>query len=128
MHGFDNRSSQRFLLFPGFLYNIFQKAHSVKAEESQKETKTVEQKEVIKSEKTKNSTTFALANGKKQTVFYGQDVRFETKNGKLKDYDPSLVKIQNKKSENGNDLKDYVYENEEGDKKHYLPKMRGKRE
>lgn len=101
---------------------ITQSIHSVKAEESQKETKTVEQKEVIKSEKTKNSTTFALANGKKQTVFYGQDVRFETKNGKLKDYDPSLVKIQNKKSENGNDLKDYVYENEEGDKKHYLPK------
>lgn len=101
---------------------ITQSIHSVKAEESQKETKTVEQKEVIKSEKTKNSTTFALANGKKQTVFYGQDVRFETKNGKLKNYDPSLVKIQNKKSENGNDLKDYVYENEEGDKKHYLPK------
>lgn len=101
---------------------ITQSIHSVKAEEAQKETKTVEQKEVIKSEKTKNSTTFALANGKKQTVFYGQDVRFETKNGKLKDYDPSLVKIQNKKSENGNDLKDYVYENEEGDKKHYLPK------
>ena len=72
--------------------------------------------------KQKNSTTFALANGKKQTVFYGQDVRFETKNGKLKDYDPSLVKIQKKKSENGNDLKDYAYENEEGDKKHYLPK------
>ena len=101
---------------------ITQSIHSVKAEETQKETKTVEQKEVIKSEKTKNSTTFALANGKKQTVFYGQDVRFETKNGKLKDYDPSLVKIQKKKSENGNDLKDYAYENEEGDKKHYLPK------
>ena len=72
--------------------------------------------------KQKITTTFALANGKKQTVFYGQDVRFETKNGKLKDYDPSLVKIQKKKSENGNDLKDYAYENEEGDKKHYLPK------
>ena len=101
---------------------ITQSIHSVKAEETQKETKTSEQKEVIKSEKTKNSTTFELANGKKQTVFYGQDVRFKTKNGKLKDYDPSLVKIQNKKSENGNDLKDYAYENEEGDKKHYLPK------
>ena len=101
---------------------ITQSIHSVKAEEAQKETKTSEQKEVIKSEKTKNSITFELANGKKQTVFYGQDVRFKTKNGKLKDYDPSLVKIQNKKSENGNDLKDYAYENEEGDKKHYLPK------
>ena len=54
--------------------------------------------------------------------FMVKDVRFETKNGKLKDYDPSLVKIQKKKSENGNDLKDYAYENEEGDKKHYLPK------
>ena len=59
-----------FLAFTSIEWSgITQSIHSVKAEESQKETKTVEQKEVIKSEKTKNSTTFALANGKKQTVF-----------------------------------------------------------
>ena len=81
-----------------------------------------ESKEVVKSENTKNSTTFQFLNGKKQTIFYGQDVRFETEDGTLKDYDPTLVKVEDQESENGNDLKDYAYENESGDKKHYLPK------
>ncbi|MFR7383924.1 MAG: hypothetical protein ACLUTO_05510 [Anaerostipes sp.] len=45
----------------------------------------------------------------------------ETDNGTLKDYDPTLVKVEDSKSENGNSLKDYAYENETGDKKHYLP-------
>ena len=90
------------------------------AEEKQTENK--EKKEVIQSENTKTSTTFQLGNGKKETVFYGQDVRFETDNGTLKDYDPTLVKVEDSKSENGNSLKDYAYENETGDKKHYLPK------
>lgn len=80
------------------------------------------QKEVIDAESTKNSTTFQLAGGKKQTVFYGQDVRFEDEDGKLKDYDPSLVKVDGGKSESGKDLKEYQYTNKEGDKKHYLPK------
>ena len=80
------------------------------------------QKEVIEAENTKNSTTFQLAGGKKQTVFYGQDVRFEDEDGKLKDYDPSLVKVNGGKSGSGKDLKEYQYTNKEGDKKHYLPK------
>ncbi|HIX68914.1 MAG TPA: DNRLRE domain-containing protein [Candidatus Anaerostipes excrementavium] len=79
-------------------------------------------KEVMEAENTKNSTTFQLAGGKKQTVFYGQDVRFEDEDGKLKDYDPSLVKVNGGKSESGKDLKEYQYTNKEGDKKHYLPK------
>ena len=91
------------------------------ASEKTENTK-IECKEVIQSENTKTSTTFQLGNGKKETVFYGQDVRFETDNGTLKDYDPTLVKVEDSKSENGNSLKDYAYENETGDKKHYLPK------
>ena len=91
------------------------------ASEKTENTK-IESKEVIKGENTKNSTTFQLSNGKKQTIFYGQDVRFETDNGTLEDYDPTLVKVEDSKSENGNSLKDYAYENETGDKKHYLPK------
>lgn len=58
-------------------------------------------KEVIDSESTKNSTTFRLSNGKKESVFYGQDVRYEDENG---------------------NLKDYQYANKDGDKKQYLPK------
>lgn len=81
-----------------------------------------EKKEVIEEENTKDSTTFQMEDGKKQTVFYGQDVRFEDENGELQEYDPSLVRVTGSKSEQGEDLKDYQYENKEGDKKHYLPK------
>lgn len=79
-------------------------------------------KEVIDSESTKNSTTFRLSNGKKESVFYGQDVRYEDENGNLKDYDPTLVEIKDKTSGHGHNLKDYQYENKDGDKKQYLPK------
>lgn len=81
-----------------------------------------EKKEVIEEENTRDSTTFQMEDGKKQTVFYGQDVRFEDENGDLQEYDPSLVRVTGSKSEQGEDLKDYQYENKEGDKKHYLPK------
>ena len=86
------------------------------------ETVPKEKKEVVEEESTKDSTTFQMKDGKKQTVFYGQDVRFEDKNGDLQEYDPSLVRVTESKSEQGEDLKDYQYENKEGDKKHYLPK------
>ena len=86
------------------------------------ETVPKEKKEVVEEENTKDSTTFQMEDGKKQTVFYGQDVRFEDKNGDLQEYDPSLVRVTESKSEQGEDLKDYQYENKEGDKKHYLPK------
>ncbi len=86
------------------------------------ETVPKEKKEVVEEENTKDSTTFQMKDGKKQTVFYGQDVRFEDENGDLQEYDPSLVRVTESKSEQGEDLKDYQYENKEGDKKHYLPK------
>ena len=86
------------------------------------EPKAAQSKEVIDSESTKNSTTFRLSNGKKESVFYGQDVRYEDENGNLKDYDPTLVEIKDKTSEHGHNLKDYQYENKDGDKKQYLPK------
>lgn len=73
------------------------------------EPKAAQSKEVIDSESTKNSTTFRLSNGKKESVFYGQDVRYEDENGNLKDYDPTLVEIQDKTSEHGHNLKDYQY-------------------
>ena len=100
---------------------ILAAARDVKAAETKaEETKNV--KEVIDSESTKNSTTFRLSGGKKESVFYGQDVRYEDENGNLKDYAPSLVDIKEKTSEHGHNLKDYQYENKDGDKKQYLPK------
>ena len=45
------------------------------------ETVPKEKKEVVEEESTKDSTTFQMKDGKKQTVFYGQDVRFEDENG-----------------------------------------------
>ena len=48
--------------------------------------------------------------------------RIEDEDGNLKDYDPTLVKVDGGKSESGKDLKEYQYTNKEGDKKHYLPK------
>ena len=79
------------------------------------ETVPKEKKEVVEEESTKDSTTFQMKDGKKQTVFYGQDVRFEDENGDLQEYDPSLVRVTGSKSEQGEDLKGYQYENKEGD-------------
>ncbi|MBS7006937.1 DNRLRE domain-containing protein [Anaerostipes sp.] len=101
--------------------NIIIGSRQIKAAET-KTAQPKEVKEVIKSESTKNSTTFRLSGGKKESVFYGQDIRYKDENGNLKDYDPSLVKIQDKTSEHGHSLKDYQYENKDGDKKQYLPK------
>ena len=69
------------------------------------ETVPKEKKEVVEEENTKDSTTFQMEDGKKQTVFYGQDVRFEDKNGDLQEYDPSLVRVTGSKSEQGEDLR-----------------------
>lgn len=68
-----------------------------------------------------------MKDGKKQTVFYGQDVRFEDENGDLQEYDPSLVRVTGSKSEQGEDLKGYQYENKEGDKNIIFPKICPKR-
>ena len=73
------------------------------------ETVPKEKKEVVEEESTKDSTTFQMKDGKKQTVFYGQDVRFEDENGDLQEYDPSLVRVTGSKSEQGEDLKGYQY-------------------
>ena len=66
----------------------------------------------IKSESTPSSTTFDLQNGKKQTIFYGESVRYTAEDGTLKEYDPSLVKSQRA---------GFAYENKTGDSKQYLP-------
>lgn len=78
-------------------------------------------KEEIKEKRTKNSTTWQLSDGNKQTVYYSSDVRYEDENGKLVDYDTALVDVTAKNSEAGSSLDGYAYENAQGDMKHYIP-------
>lgn len=72
-------------------------------------------------ERTTDTTTYDLGNGKIQTVYHGSDVRFEDEDGTLVDYDPALVEIRNDETEQSQPLSGYAYENKEGDKKQYLP-------
>lgn len=81
----------------------------------------VSEEDAIKSENTKNSTTFDIGDGRKKVVYYGSDVRYKDGKGTLIDYDPSLTDVKEETSKNGEDLTKYVYENAEGDKKQYLP-------
>ncbi|MDY2735432.1 hypothetical protein, partial [Intestinibacter sp.] len=70
--------------------------------------------------KTEDKTIYQLDNGLKREVLYDGDVRY-FEDGKLVDYDPSLIKIKSEKSKNKKDLSNYAYENKQGDKKNYLP-------
>lgn len=81
----------------------------------------VDKSDAMLEENTETSTTFDVGDDKKMTVFYEEPVRYEDENGELTDYDPSLTKIQSDETMNNEDLTGYVYENTQGDKKHYFP-------
>jgi len=81
----------------------------------------IDKADIIQSELTTDSTTYHVGNGKKVTEFYSQDVRFEDEDGKLVDYDPTLIKIQETETKQGVSLQKYAYENKSGDKKQYFP-------
>ncbi|WP_279021989.1 DNRLRE domain-containing protein, partial [Intestinibacter bartlettii] len=84
-----------------------------------RQEKVINEDNVI--QKTENKTVYELENGLKREVLYDTNVRFYDKNNKLTDYDPSLIKINSKKSDNNEDLSEYKYQNKAGDKKLYLP-------
>ena len=76
----------------------------------------------IPKERTAGTTTFDIGNDRMLSVFHGESVRYEDENGKLKDYDSSLIKVDMQKETNqGRSLADYSYENKQGDKKQYFP-------
>ena len=62
----------------------------ISSEDMKLTQKDVDRSDVIESENTEDSTTYSLGGGKKMTVVYGQDVRYEDENGDLVDIDPSL--------------------------------------
>lgn len=97
---------------------------TVKRDKKNSEKKySINKKNVIPTENTETSTTYDVGNGVKVTELYGQDVRFKDKKNKnkLTDYDASLIEVDREKSEKGQNLEKYAYENKTGDKKQYFP-------
>lgn len=85
--------------------------------------------EEIVSDRTKDSTTFLLSNGMKQTTYYSDDIYFENEKGKLSKYDNEFVKLdKNDKRQviesvevSGKEKDKYSYANNKGDSKQFLP-------
>lgn len=83
----------------------------------------------LKKERTENSNTYLLNNGMKQTVYYSENIRYEDKDGKLKDYNPELINVDKADRKNiaetkdisKRDSKEYIYTNAAGDTKQYMP-------
>ncbi len=83
----------------------------------------------LKNERTVDSNTYLLNNGMKKTVYYSDNIRYE-EDGKVKAYNPELVKMdESDKEEAGkskvisdSNTEAYKYVNEAGDTKQYLPK------
>ena len=64
----------------------------------------------LENERTKDSTTYDMGNGFRKVVYYSSEVRFETEDGSLKDYDSTLK--ETKVTRKGNS---YKYQSSVGD-------------
>ncbi|MFR1062552.1 polymorphic toxin-type HINT domain-containing protein [Intestinibacter bartlettii] len=91
------------------------------ANKNKYEEKIQKDKKILK--KTENSTLYELEDGLKRKVIHDENVRFYDENNKLTDYDPSLIKIDSKISDNDENLTNYKYENKAGDMKLYIPEV-----
>ncbi len=76
---------------------------------------------VVMAESTETVTAFNLGNGYMHKTYHSEAVRYEDEDGKLTDYNPALVSVQDAKSENGKSLSDYRWVNKQGDSKQYFP-------
>ena len=75
-------------------------------------------------DKTETTTTYDMGDGTKSLVLHGGEVRFENEEGKLIDYDPSLIKVgEDQKTGSDRLLTGYKYQNRAGDKKQYMPEV-----
>ena len=83
--------------------------------------KTAAEKTEIPGERTAGSTSWQLADGKKEVVYYLGPVRFEDENGELVDYDPSLQAIREEDIPARETLSGYAYKNTAGEKTQYFP-------
>ena len=83
----------------------------------------------LKKERTVDSTTYLLNNGMKKTVYYSDNIRYEDENGKIREYNPALVKadesdkkdISKSKEITKSESEDYLYTNNQGYTKQYIP-------
>ena len=81
----------------------------------------VTEKDAIDEGTDESMTTFDLGEGKRMTVLYSGQVRYEDENGDLRDCDPSLTEVYSKKSLTGKSLSGYSFETASGESKAYLP-------
>ena len=83
----------------------------------------VTEDDVIEEESSEYVTTFDLAGDSKAKVFTSYPVRYEDENGEMKEVDPELVPVdETGKTEEGDSLSGYAYENKAGKFKQYIPK------
>lgn len=99
-------------------------AQKVKKEETKQNEVTVI-KELV-DERTENSNTYLMSDGSKKLEILGENIRYE-ENGKLRDYDTSLLKISKEdkneleKTVAENNSDEFNYVNASGDSKQYFP-------
>ena len=75
----------------------------------------------VPEERTENSTTYEIEEGVFETEFYTDEVRYTDENGKLVDYDSSLVsRVNAQQTEEENVQNGYVYENVAGEGKYCI--------
>lgn len=91
------------------------------AKEAAYEEQLEETKTEIEEERTEDTTTYQLADGSKELVVHAGNVRYKNEAGELVDYDPTLKKVTDTKTAQARSLEGYVYENEQGISKNYLP-------
>lgn len=108
-------------LIPELGYAAESEGEAAPAKEALLAPEEVTKEDVV--ETTETTTTYDLGNQHKMTVFHGGEVRYGSDRGTLFDYDPSLIRVKEGET-TGQDhaLAGYLYENRQGDKKHYLPK------
>ncbi|MCR5736444.1 MAG: DUF6531 domain-containing protein [Eubacterium sp.] len=100
--------------------------NKVISEEGYEQPEVVE--EIVR-ERTKDSTTFLLSTGMKQTTYYSDDIYFENEKGELKEFNPELRKISSEEKKNlvesvevkKNEVDKYKFTNDSGDSKQFIP-------
>lgn len=97
----------------------YQSCGNIEANAVKAQTKTASQEKIV--ERTETSTIYDLGNGKKKAEIYSRKVRFTDDDGELRDYDTSLVRMEEKKNKEEEDLQAYAYRTRQSDKMAYFP-------
>lgn len=85
-----------------------------------KDVSELTEEDVLLDESGEGYTTFTLGGGRRLTMFFTEDVRYENDEGELIEYNPALIDVKNR-PETAEKPESYVYENTAGDNKLYIP-------